>query len=177
MTLENLLSQENVLSAINNNLEVLFNIIPELKSMVGFEHKHPHHHLNVWAHTLYALSLAPVDFEIRLVLLLHDIGKPHCYQEGEVRNFRGHPKVSREIAQKILERFNYDDTFIKEICYLIEFHDSPIHLSEILNNRELAYKRYLIQQCDAYAHHPLKLEKRIKYLKRVRQYFDKTIDG
>ena len=48
------------------------------------------------------------------------------------------------------------------------------YLSEILNNRDLAYKRYLVQQCDAYAHHPMKLDKRIKYLKRVRQYFDKT---
>lgn len=177
MTLENLLSQENILMTINNNLEYLFEIIPELKSMVGFDHKHPHHHLNVWAHTLYALSLAPVDFEIRLVLLLHDIGKPYCYQEGEIRNFRGHPKVSRDIAQKILERFNYDDAFIKEVCYLIEFHDAPISAREAQSNPELAYKRYLVQQCDAYAHHPLKLDKRIKYLKKVEQYFDKTLNS
>lgn len=171
MTLEKLLNEEFILDSINNNIEYLFDLIPELKCIVGFEHKHPHHHLNVWAHTLYALSLAPVDFEIRLVLLLHDIGKPHCYQEGEVRRFIGHPAVSREIAQKILERLHYDSTFIEEVCYLIEFHDAPISLKEVQENKELAYKRYIIQYCDAYAHHPSKLEKRIKYLHKVKKYF------
>ena len=54
--------------------------------MIGFEHKHPHHHLDVWNHTLLALSYSPKDFDIRLVLLLHDIGKPHSYQDEEIRH-------------------------------------------------------------------------------------------
>lgn len=172
MTLEKLLNEKFVLNSINNNIEYLFDLIPELKDMVGFEHKHPHHHLNVWAHTLYALSLAPDSFEIRLALLLHDIGKPHCYVEGKIRNFTGHPTVSREMAKKILERLNYDEAFIEEICYLIEFHDAPISSKEIQKNKDLAYKRYIVQYCDAYAHHPSKLEKRVKYLNRVKIKFN-----
>lgn len=36
MTLEEIFNTENVLETINNNLEYLFNLIPELKDMVGF---------------------------------------------------------------------------------------------------------------------------------------------
>lgn len=53
----NILMSDNIVQSINNNLNYLFNIIPELKYMVGFEHKHHHHHLDVWNHTLYVLSL------------------------------------------------------------------------------------------------------------------------
>ena len=49
--------------------------------MIGFDHKHPHHHLDVFNHTLYALSLSKKDFSIRMALLFHDISKPYCYVE------------------------------------------------------------------------------------------------
>ena len=171
MTLNEILLVEDVVQSINSNLEYLLRIIPELKSMIGFCHKHPHHHLDVWEHTLYALSLSPNDFEIRLSLLFHDIGKPYCFIEGEIRNFLGHPKVSKEITIDILKRLNYNDDFIKKISYLVEYHDSPITLSKINKNKELEYKRYIIQYCDMYAHHPEQLEKRIKYLNKVKKLF------
>lgn len=45
--LESILMTEDILESIYDNLEYLFNLIPELKDMVGFSHKHPHHHLDV----------------------------------------------------------------------------------------------------------------------------------
>ena len=33
---------------ILENMDFLLSVIPELKFMVGFNHKHPHHHLDVW---------------------------------------------------------------------------------------------------------------------------------
>jgi len=96
--LKNILMQEDVALSIKENKAILFDIIPELKDMVGFEHNHPHHHLDVWEHTLLALSKSPKDFELRLVLLLHDIGKPHSYQDEEIRHFRNHPLKSAEIS-------------------------------------------------------------------------------
>lgn len=162
--LEKILMEEDVVSSINNNLSLLLNIIPEIKSMIGFEHKHPHHHLDVWNHTLLALSMAPRNLEIRLILLLHDIGKPFSYQDGEIRHFKGHPIVSSKMSEDILRRLNYNDLKIEEMCNLIKEHDNLIKDEDIINNNEFCQKKFKIQFCDALAHNPTKLEKRIKYL-------------
>lgn len=167
--IQDVLTSDDIVNDIRNNLDELLKIIPEIKDMIGFDHKHPHHHLDVFEHTLLALSKSENDFELRLVLLLHDIGKPYCYQEKDgIRNFNGHPKVSKEISLNILKRLNYTDKFIEEVCYLIEKHDDLITSKDIKNNYDLAYKRYLIQECDALAHHPEKLEKRINYLEKTK---------
>lgn len=172
----NILTEEDVLQSINDNLDILLKYIPELRFMIGFEHKHPHHHLDVWHHTLYALSLSKNDFYIRIALLLHDIGKPFCYQEGDIRHFKGHPKVSSMMANEILYRLSFDDNFIQEICYLISNHDNVITEEDIKKNYDLELKRYEIQRCDALAHHPDKLEKRIEYLNRTKKLFDTVVD-
>ena len=70
MSLYEILSDENVVESINNNLDYLVKCIPEIKYMMGFEHKHPHHHLDVWQHTLLALSFSENDFDI-LYQLMH----------------------------------------------------------------------------------------------------------
>lgn len=165
--LRKILMNDNIIDSINNNLDILLNLIPELKDMIGFKHNHPHHHLDVWNHTLLGLELSPKNFEIRLVLLLHDIGKPHSYQDREIRHFKGHPKVSSKISFKILKRLNFSDEEILEICYLIEQHDTPITTKEITRNKELAIKKFKVQICDALAHNPTKLEKRIAYLNYI----------
>lgn len=165
----NILMSDDVATNINDNLDLILNLIPELKDIIGFEHNHPHHHLDVWNHTLLALSYSPKIFEIRLVLLLHDIGKPHSYQDKEVRHFRGHPKISSNIAFNILKRLNFTDDEIFKLCYLIEQHDTPIKDKEIINNKELALLKFKIQCCDALAHNPSKLEKRMKYLLTINE--------
>lgn len=167
--LYNILLSDDIVTSINNNLNELLDLIPELKDMIGFEHNHPYHHLDVWNHTLLALSYSPMDFDIRLVLLLHDIGKPHSYQDAERRHFKGHPKVSSVISFNILKRLNFNDDEIIKLCYLIEQHDTMITDREINGDKELTIKKFNIQCCDILAHHPMKLEKRIKYLLNINE--------
>ena len=176
--LYNILMADDIVTSVNDNLGDILNLIPELKNIIGFEHKHPHYHLDVWNHTLLALSYSPKDFDIRLVLLLHDIGKPFSYQEGEVRHFRGHPKMSAIISFDILKRLKFNKDEIFKLCYLIEQHDTPITDEEITNDKELAIIKFKIQCCDALAHNPSKLEKRIKYLLDINKkiYFEKERD-
>ena len=151
----------------------LLDVIPELKYMIGFDQKHPHHHLDLWEHTMYALSLSEKDFEIRLSLLLHDIGKPFSYQEGEVRHFKGHAEVSSEISKKVLDNLGYDNTFIDKICRYIKLHDTPITDKDIQSDPEFYSKLYKIQYCDALAHNPDKLEKRKEYLEKTKKILKK----
>jgi len=175
-----ILMETDVVSSIRNNLDELISVIPEIKYMIGFPHNHPHHHLDVFEHTLLAISFADFDFTERLCLLLHDIGKPFSYQEGVVRHFKGHPYVSAKMSDIILNRLCFSKDFIEEVCYLIKYHDTPITDFDIEENFDLTYKRFKIQMCDAYAHNPLKLEKRIAYLKDIANklgidFKDKTI--
>ena len=170
MDLYSILMNDNVVDEINNNIKYLSNVVPEITAMFNFPHKHPHHHLNVWHHTLYALSLSEKDFEVRLTLLLHDIGKPFSYiEENGIRHFPNHAQVSAVMTRNILTRLKYDDIFIDRICYLVRFHDTPIKENDIKNNYELSYKRFLVQECDALAHHPNKLEKRKIYLAKTKK--------
>lgn len=169
MKLENILLDDDVVTSINDNLDYLLDIIPEIKNMIGFNQKNPHHHLDVWEHTLLALSLSEKNYDIRLALLLHDIGKPRSCQDGETRHFKGHQIVSAEMSRMILKKLGYHDIYVDRICYLILNHDSPITTKQIEKNYELTEKLYEIQKCDALAHHPDKLEPRKEYLGHVKQ--------
>lgn len=170
MKLYSILMSDNIELQINSNFEQLCELIPELSNMIGFEHKHPHHHLDVWQHTLYALSLSVQDFDIRLTLLLHDIGKPFSYfEKNGIRHFPNHPEVSFKISQNILKRLGFNDEYIEKIGYLIRYHDKKISLETINNNQKLSYCLYLVQKCDALAHHPEKLIKRKEYLENTKK--------
>ena len=168
MSLETILLNDNIINSIYQNLDNLLKIIPELKEIINFNHKHPHHHLDVFNHTLLALALSPNDFTIRLVLLLHDIGKPVCFtEENDVKHYPNHGVVSSMIAKTILTRLNFDSEYIDVICNLIAQHDEKITIDDINENYDFCYILYQIQYCDALAHHPLKLESRISYLKET----------
>ena len=159
--------------------ETIFEIIPELKLADGFEHKHPHHCYDVWEHTKVALEKSKPDLQVRLALLLHDIGKPHSYWEGEdwVRNFPGHPEKSAQMAKEILTRLGYVEDEIQAICYLVEYHDTIIDVDNLqTNNIELIKKQLHMQYCDAYAHDPKHIAKRIKKLDEIKEKLEEKIN-
>ena len=168
--LNNILREKNSYKAIKGNLEYITEIIPEIKNMIGFEHKHPHHNLDVWEHTLKVVEeLEDADLETRMAALLHDIGKPFSYQDEEVRHFHGHPEVSKDMTEKILKRLGYDDKFIKDVCYLVEIHDNIIDPNNLDNTDEMIDKRLKLQYADAKAHSPDKVAKRIRFLDNIKK--------
>ena len=163
---------------IDANKQKIFKIIPELKATEGFNQKHPHHCYDVWEHTMESLKRSKPDLQIRIALLLHDIGKPYSYQEdGDIRHFKGHPQKSAEMAEKILRRLGYSEKEIEDICYLIKNHDTLIDINKINeNNIELTKKLLYIQYCDAYAHAPEHIEKRIKKLDIILEQLEKIVN-
>ena len=168
--IEEILNSEDIVESINENINTLLEIIPEINYMMGFEHRHPHHHLDVWQHTLLVLNnLNTKDLEIKMAALLHDIGKPFSYQDAEVRHFHGHAEVSYEMTQKILTRLIYDKEFIKRVCYLVRTHDTVIDVNNLDNTLEMVKKRLQLQYADAMGHHPYKVNKRIIFLNNIKK--------
>lgn len=173
--LKSILTSDDVVKSIRENIDILLLIIPEIKVMIGFDHMHPHHHLDVWEHTLCALSFSENDFETRLAILLHDIGKPASHTfDGEFRHYPGHERFSKEISQTIFDRLGLEKSFSEELLNIIESHDEPLTDNDIANNRELSNKIFKVQICDCLAHNPEKNEKRLRYINQIKSIFNET---
>ena len=171
--LKQILINENVVDSIKENIGQLKAIIPEIIDTFSFDQNHPHHHLDVWEHTLCALNFSPNDFDIRLALLLHDIGKPHSYQDQEVRHFKGHPEKSASISRVVLKRLGFNEDYIAYICQIILKHDTPLTKEDIDKNYNLAKVIFEVQKCDALAHNPTKNKKRLEYIDQITKLLEK----
>lgn len=150
--------------------DVLFQIIPELKNEVGFAQRNPWHMYDVWRHTEIALSQSNHDFETRLALLLHDIGKPHCLQEDEngTRHFAGHAQESARMVVPILERLGFIESEIDSIVWLVANHSTPIDVSKVNKWNLAKYKKLLhMQACDCMAYNPMYVAKGLAKLEPV----------
>ena len=141
--------------------------------MKNCNHKHPHHIGTVLEHTLSAISFAENDFDIRLVLLLHDMGKPFCYKEIDgVRRFWGHAEKSAEIAKELLSNIGFNNDYIEYVCSLIKLHDTPISKENIISDKPFYSTLFKIQICDALAHNPEHNQKRLQYIENVKKLFE-----
>ena len=160
-----LLSADDVVSEIRSKLDELVRIVPEIKFMINFEHCHPHHHLDVFEHTLLALSHSKNDLKTRTVLLFHDIGKPLCYQQdGEIRHYRGHAEKSAAMAKAILERLGFDTVFTNDTVETVRRHDTPLSESDITAFPDFSRELFEVQKCDALAHNPEHNKRRMDYI-------------
>ena len=163
-----ILTSKNASKQVLDNLDLVLYLIRELIDTIGFDHKHPHHHLDVFNHTILVIeNLNTTDFELNMSALLHDIGKPHSYEEGEVRHFHNHDEYSYNMSKQILERLQVNPDTSKRILYLIRYHDTKIECID--NERELVIKRLKLQYADAMAHHPDKVQKRIDALNQIKK--------
>lgn len=104
--------------------DVLSDIIPEIGPTVGFQQNNPHHHLDVWKHTIAVVQATPDILMLRLAALLHDLGKPQCYtmdDEGK-GHFYGHAEHSAKIAREVLTRLRFSEMVIRHVVSLVEHH-------------------------------------------------------
>lgn len=132
--------------------------------MFGFEHKHPHHNLDVWEHTIKVLQmLNSTDLSLNLAGLLHDVGKPFIFQEGEIRHFLGHAEKSAEITFNELCKIGFEKNIIDEVVYLVRFHDELIDTKHLDNSTSMIMKRLQLQYADAKAHSPSKVKKELGF--------------
>ena len=81
---------------------------------------------------MHSIAAVEPELVLRLVMLLHDLGKPHSYTEDAdgVGHFYGHPMISTGIAGGVLLRLRYDRSLIRQVCTLVEYHDSHLFPTE-----------------------------------------------
>lgn len=100
-------------------------VLPEFDKCMQTPQKHKHHCMDVGRHTLCSLTHVEPVKELRLAMLLHDIGKPDTLSVDDegITHFHGHPKVSAELACQILRRLRFDNDTISTVSRLVEYHD------------------------------------------------------
>ena len=105
--------------------QVFFVFLPELAPMLHFDQNTPYHNLPLWEHTAKSVESIAPQRDLRLVMLLHDIGKPLCKTtDGQgVSHYRGHPQKSAERAQGILTRLRLPTSLAEEAVQLVLYHD------------------------------------------------------
>ena len=105
--------------------EIIFNIIPELRTLDGFRQDTPYHIYDVWTHTVKVVANVKNTQELRVAALLHDIAKPECFttDKKEIAHFKGHPELSAEKAVGILKSLRFPNSFIETVYKIILLHD------------------------------------------------------
>lgn len=100
-------------------------VLPEFDACMQTPQNHPHHCMDVGRHTLCSLKEVPPRKELRLAMLLHDIGKPAALETDEegITHFHGHQTIGAEMAKGILKRLRFDNDTIFIVNRLVEFHD------------------------------------------------------
>lgn len=121
--------------------EVFSLFIPEIRDMFGFQQNNPYHIYDVWNHTVHAVQayecdcepdLNPRDLITSLAVFFHDVGKPHCYQDGEdgVRHFKGHGRVSADMTNEIMKRLRFDNDTREKVIELVYYHDATFEVGK-----------------------------------------------
>ena len=124
--LKKLICGKDAQKVLFEHCEAVFEIIPELSVLKGFDQHHFRHHLDAFEHTLAVLENVPPVPELRLAALFHDIGKPFCqsFDENGTGHYYGHAQKSAEIAETVLRRLKADSETIKTVCELVRRHEN-----------------------------------------------------
>jgi len=164
--------------------DVIAEFIPEIKPMIGFEQKNPHHVYDVWSHTVKVVSFSPEDKVLRLAAFFHDIGKPYTFTKSEdgTGHFHGHPEVSAEMSSFIMKRLRYDNHTIAAVRNLVRVHDKrpPLEKKSVRRLlRDIGETMYLplteLKRADAKAQNPDKLPEKLEYVDELERMLQEEI--
>lgn len=178
------------------SLNVLFKtglldeIVPELSVCAKQTQKSKWHYTDVFHHTLDALrytnkfkKLPKEDLiTVRLVLMLHDIGKPEALttDENGYEHFYGHPEISYKKSIDILHRLKFSNDEIDLITKLVRYHDEVMKPSnkmifKLVSEYKMSYDELrllgYVRESDISAHNQKENDDRMqRYFKVLNMY-------
>ena len=135
-----------------DEIRVLDKMIPELTLGRGMEQRKDYHKFDVLEHTLKSVMYG--DEKVRLALLLHDVGKPYCFNRDG--NFHKHHVEGVAIAERVLKRLGADNKTISQVSFLVKEHmvDMDCAMKEskvkrfIQNNHQWLEQLFMVKQAD-----------------------------
>lgn len=132
----------NAKSVLINYKDIIFEIIPELRPLDGYDQKTKYHSYDIYTHTVITVNKINLEkyktnkennFITAKIIgkwaaLLHDIGKPNCatFDKNGQGHYYNHPKESTYIAENILKRLKFSNKIRNCILLLIRWHDHPM---------------------------------------------------
>ena len=121
-------------------IPVLQQVIPQLKPLVGFDQRTPHHAFDIFTHTAYVTEGIPAELTLRWAALLHDIGKPNAFTLDKTGrgHFKGHAQYSAEIADDILHQLKAPNILREQVVFLIAHHMDRLIPDPKLLRRQLS---------------------------------------
>ncbi len=120
-----LIQGKNVFNILMEYSDVFSVIIPEIAPAVNFKQYGKKHAYDVWEHICHTVDTIPQDKDLRLTMLLHDLGKVPCHKlnENGDSTFKNHATVGGEMAKEILSRLRMDKKTINRVSFLVSNHD------------------------------------------------------
>ncbi len=117
-------------------------IIPELDACVGVWQNPEYHRYSVFRHTMWCLEYSPLDLNVRLAVLLHDVGKPPCKSIGEdgKSHFYRHELESTILTSDRLKALRFPNETVDYVTMLVSMHGyNEEGLSGASNNKVLKF--------------------------------------
>ena len=116
--------------AVRKNGEVIYEApLESLAHLEKLEQNPMYHMHDAWEHTLQAVRNVPQDLKLRWAMLFHDAGKgldgvrKTNLKTGQPTDY-GHEVESARIVSEALSCFGYNDSFIREVNWLVKNHMS-----------------------------------------------------
>lgn len=115
-------------------------MIPPLADTVDYDQGSKYHNSTLYEHTARAVAAALPTVELRLAMLLHDIGKPACRSVGEDGecHYYGHAERSAAMAEALLRELKCDNALRERVVRIVRCHDIPVDTSRRYIRRQLA---------------------------------------
>ena len=158
--------------------DIIAVIIPELIPSFDFEQHNKWHLYDVYTHSVKSVACCPEKGFMRLAMLLHDIGKPHCRttDENGCDHFYSHAEIGSKIASDILKRLRVSNEVLHKAVTLIENHSNYLsHKPSTIKRRmrvigeELIFDFIDFQIADLKSHNPEYANKEIEALEEIRE--------
>ncbi len=160
-------------------------VLPDFDPCMVMTQENPHHCYPVGDHTIEAIKQIAPEKVLRLTMLLHDFGKPKCktIDEMGIAHFKGHAKLSEEMAKEILRGLKFDNDTIQKVTRLIKYHDyreiKPTHRAvrrAIYKIGEDIFPLYLeVRKADSLAQTVELQEEKIKAISRTEEIYQEIL--